>query len=148
MSLPPGARRLKNLFVGDGIAADPSIEAEFVDQIEHVVIIQFPMIGLSGAPASTPAILHVADAFLRQVLPEGLHAHVSFHNLAVIQIHLHFECGVADLVDNRVRFVLPIQEIAGMSRELIGSISSSNLQAAPAQPPRVRLATKASRSRP
>ena len=56
--------------------------------------------------------LEMADVAGGQVLAH-FHGQVAFHDLAVVQVHLHLHVGGADLGDQRVGLVLAAQEEAG-----------------------------------
>ena len=54
-------------------------------------------------------VAHIAGG---QVLAQ-LHRQIAFHNLAVVQVHLHLEVGRARVGNHLVRVVLAVQEKAG-----------------------------------
>ena len=55
--------------------------------------------------------LDMAHTPRRQVLAQ-LHGHITFHNLAVVQVHLHLEIGRCHQLHQVVRLGLRLQEVA------------------------------------
>src|SRR5471032_1985048 len=89
--------------------ADPALVAERIDQIEQVRIIQ--LADVRFMPLRHARDLDMTDARMRafHVAPQ-FDREVALHDLAVVTIKLHLEIRCTDLLADRLRVVLPIEE--------------------------------------
>src|SRR3546814_867991 len=88
-------------------AADPAVVTQIVKQVEEIGVIHFTGVGLM--PFWYAGDLYMAH--MRLKFTEG-HGDIAFHDLHVIEVHLHFKVGLADLFAYRVGLILPAKKIA------------------------------------
>ncbi len=87
-----------------------ALVAEFIDQIEQVGVEQLADIGLMALGHAGD--LQVADAAGGQVMAQ-FHCQVALDDLAVVQVHLHFQIRGTDLFHDVVGRVLVGEKVAG-----------------------------------
>ena len=95
---------------GAVFAANPAVVAQAVQQLEQIGVVDLAHIGFVALGHT--GNLEVADIACGQVLAH-LHGQVAFHDLAVVQVHLHLDVGGTDLGDQRMGLVLAAEEEAG-----------------------------------
>src|SRR5258708_13202218 len=89
------------------LATDPTAIAELVDEPEQIGIVDLADRGLV-------ALRHAGDLHMPDIadIAANLRRHVALDDLAVVQVHLHLEVRLPDLLADGMSFVLTVQEVA------------------------------------